>query len=347
MNHPNKPGSEDEQKDPDSDGAEELPYRRRPEDQTVPTDRSLQHWVRTGSLSGSESALTEEKLPAAQPRDGAESPQSSGSGGGSGGGDDGGDDGEDEFEDPEDAALGGRMTFLEHLDELRRRILYSIIAVAVTFVGSWIFREAIYGFLAAPIRNLGLELHLTKPTDAFTIYLKVSFVAALFLAIPVVLYQVWAFIAPGLYRNEKSYVLPFLFSSTILFVLGGAFAYYVILPPALNFLLIEFGGEFTSIIRAIDYFDFELLIIVGMGVIFQLPVLVAFLSIFGMITPSFLWRNFRYAFLLIVIIAAVMSPTTDPFNLFLWSGPMVILYMFSIAISWIFQRRRKKTEEWE
>jgi sec-independent protein translocase protein TatC len=340
MSHRDKPESEDEQKDPSSGGSEEFRYERAPSDQTVPTDRKLQRRNPDDSAAGADSSASEEKLPAAQGSDAGGPPQPSGAGGDSGGG--GGDD--DGFEDPEEAALGGRMTFLEHLDELRRRILYSIIAVVVTFVASWIFREAIFGFLAAPIKNLGLELHATRPTDAFTIYLKVSFVAGLFLAIPVVLYQVWAFIAPGLYKNEKSYVLPFLFSSTVLFVLGGVFAYYVILPPALNFLLIEFGREFTSIIRAIDFFDFVLVIIVGMGVIFQLPVLVAFLSIFGLITPSFLWRNFRYAFLLIVIIAAVVSPTTDPFNLFLWSGPMVVLYMISIGISWIFKRRRAKAE---
>lgn len=346
MNHSKKSGGADERKDSDSDGTEDFPYAPAPDDRTVPTERTLQRRDRNDSLArtGSESPSVEEKLPAAQSIDEDGPPQSTGSGGGSSGGDDGGDDGDDEYEDPEEAALGGRMTFLEHLDELRRRILFSIIAVAVTFVVSWVFRVEIYGFLAAPIRDLNLELHLTKPTDAFTIYLKVSFVAALFLAIPVVLYQVWAFIAPGLYRNEKSYVLPFLFSSSVLFLLGGIFAYYVILPPALRFLLVEFGGEFTSIIRAIDFFDFELVIIVGMGVIFQLPVLVAFLSIFGLITPSFLWRNFRYAFLLIVIIAAVVSPTTDPFNLFLWSGPMVVLYMISIGISWIFKRRRTKAE---
>lgn len=247
--------------------------------------------------------------------------------------------------DPEQQ-LGGRMTFLEHLDELRRRILQSIYALLVGFSVGWIFRERIFDFLAEPIYDaVQDQLVIIKPTEAFTIYLKVAFAAAIFLAIPWILLQVWLFIAPGLYRKEKLYALPFLLSSTILFLAGGAFAYLVVLPPALNFLLNVFGQKFKPLITAVEYFDFEVLILVGMGAIFQLPVLVGFLSIFGMVTPRFLWKNFRYAFLLIVIIAAVVSPTTDPFNLFIWSGPMVVLYLVSIIISWLFNRRRTKRLE--
>lgn len=248
--------------------------------------------------------------------------------------------GSDDDPDLEETELGGRMTFLEHLDELRRRILFSIVAIAGTFVVAWIFHAAIFRFLEEPILGVVDRLVVIKPTDPFTIYLKVSFTAAIFLAIPFILFQVWLFVAPGLYRKEKRYVLPFLLSSTVLFVLGGMFAYYIVLPPALDFLLNQFGKEFQAMITAMDYFDFELLIILGMGAVFQLPVLVAFLSIFGLVTPRFLWKNFRYAFLIITIVAAVVSPTTDPFNLFLWSGPMVILYIVSIAVAWIFKRRR-------
>jgi len=247
-------------------------------------------------------------------------------------------------EEPE-AQLGGKMTFLEHLDELRKRIMHSLVSVLITFVVAWIFHEEIFHFLRIPIDRVVDNLHVTRPTEPFTIYLKVSFVAALFLAIPYILFQVWLFIAPGLYRKEKTYFVPFLMSSTVLFLLGGTFAYFVVLPPALNFLLIEFGKDFVPIITAVEYFNFELIILIGMGAIFQMPVLVAFLSIFGMVTPRFLWKNFRYAFLLIVIVAAILSPTTDPFNLFIWSGPMVLLYLISIMVSWIFKRRRQKREE--
>ena len=247
-------------------------------------------------------------------------------------------------DDGEDKELGARMTFLEHLDELRKRILYSIISMAVGFAVCWMFREQIFAFIQYPILQVLKKLVVTRPTEAFTIYMKVAFVGGIFVAAPVILMQIWMFIAPGLYRKEKRFVLPFLLSSTVLFLLGGAFAYYIVLPPALKFLITDFGAQFTPMITAEDYFDLVFIIIVGMGAVFQLPVLIAFLSMFGLISPRFLWKNFRYAFLLITIIAAVVSPTTDPFNLLLWTGPMVVLYLIGIVVSWVFKRRRAKKE---
>lgn len=254
-------------------------------------------------------------------------------------------DREDQLEDEEDE-LGGRMTFLEHLDELRRRILYSLIAVIVVFLAVFYFHEQIFEFLAQPIyaANGGRKLTYTKPTDPFVIYLKVSFVVAIFFSAPVILTQVWLFIAPGLYRREKAYFLPFLLGSTSLFVLGGMFAYYLVMVPSLTFLIQTMGSAFEPLITAMQFFDFEIVVILGLGVMFQLPILVAFLSIFGLVTPRFLWRNFRYAILIIVTVAAVISPTTDPFMLMIWSGPIILLYLISIVISWFFKRRREKRE---
>lgn len=236
------------------------------------------------------------------------------------------------------------MTFLEHLEELRKRLLYSIASVAVAFVLCWTVREYIFAFLAAPIKDVVDNLVITRPTEGLTISLKVSFLAAVFLASPLIMFQLWLFIAPGLYRKEKMYAVPFLVSSTLLFLLGGAFGYYVILPPALWVLILEFGASFQPMITASEYFYFEMIILLGMGVIFQMPVLVAFLSMFGLLTPRFLWKNFRYAFLLIVIVAAIVSPTGDPVNLFFWSAPMVVLYILSIGVSWVFARRRWQRE---
>jgi len=250
---------------------------------------------------------------------------------------------EEEPVEPEEKELGGRMTFLEHLDELRRRILYSLVAIIVAFGLAWTFHEEIYAFLAMPISDVVPKLVVITPTEPFTIYLKVAFTAAIFLSSPWILGQVWMFIAPGLYRREKRFALPFLLGSTVLFLLGGSFAYYIVLPPALKFLLLDFGKNFQPMITAMEFFDFALMIIIGMGAVFQLPIVVAFLSIFGLVTPRFLWKNFRYAFLIITIIAALVSPTTDPFNLFLWTGPMVVLYTISIGVSWIFKRRREQT----
>jgi sec-independent protein translocase protein TatC len=250
----------------------------------------------------------------------------------------------DEVEEDKESELGAKMTFLEHLDELRRRIIRIAIGLAVGFGVCWGFRDAIFAFIRAPIDKVVTNLVITSPTQAFTIFMKVAFVGGVFLAAPYVLLQVWLFIAPGLYRREKRWVLPYLLSSTTLFLLGGAFAYYIILPPALQFLILEFGKAFQPMITAMDYFDLVIVILIGMGAVFQLPVLIAFLSMFGLITPRFLWKNFRYAFLLIVTLAAIVSPTTDPFNLFLWTAPMVVLYLLGIVIAWIFKRRRAKRD---
>lgn len=242
----------------------------------------------------------------------------------------------------QDADLGGKMTFLEHLDELRKRLLHSLIAVSGTFVLAWFFREEVFGFLSVPILNVVPKLVVIRPMEPISIFLKVSFVAAVFVAAPYILFQIWLFIAPGLYRREKKYVLPFLLSSTVLFISGGMVGYYIILPSALSYILLDLGSIFDHMISAADFFNFELMILLGMGCIFQMPVIVGFLSLFGLLTPSFLWKNFRYAFLLIVIVAAIVSPTPDAFSLSLWVAPILLLYLVSIVVSWLFSRSRKK-----
>ncbi len=246
--------------------------------------------------------------------------------------------------DEEEKQLGGRMTFLEHLDELRKRILYSLIALIVTSAAGWVFREQIFDVLRAPLGDAVTKLVYTRVTDTFMIWLKVSVAAGVFLASPFILLQIWLFISPGLYRKEKRFAIPFLASGTTLFIVGGLFAYYVILPISLNFLIKELGRSLQPMLTAVDYFGFVVIILLGMGAIFQLPVLVAFFSRFGLITPGFLWRHLRYAVLLIVIIAAVVSPTPDALNLTLWVAPMILLYFGSIGVSWVFQKRRLRTE---
>ena len=247
-------------------------------------------------------------------------------------------------DDPGAKELGGRMTFLEHLDELRKRIVQSLIALVLTSAAGWIFREQIFEILRAPLGDAVPTLVYTKVTDTFTIWLKIAVAFGIFLASPFILLQVWLFISPGLYRKEKKYSVPFLVSGTALFVAGGLFAYYVILPLSLHFLIKELGASLQPMLTAVDYFSFVVIIVVGMGAVFQLPVLVAFLSLFGLITPRFLWKNFRYAILLIFIVAAVVSPTPDALNLSFWAGPMILLYLGSIGVSWVFQRRRLRAE---
>ena len=198
------------------------------------------------------------------------------------------------------------MGFLDHLEELRKRIIYSIISVAVGFFACWGYREQIYGIMQKPIMNalkangMAEKLVYLNPTEPFNLYLKVSALAGLFLTSPFVLYQVWMFISPGLYRHEKRYVFPFMFSTVFLFLAGGWFGYRLVYPAALNFL-IEYGKQFQPMITIHEYTDLFLTIIIGMGVIFELPILVFFLSLMGIVTAGWMWRNLRYSILVIFI----------------------------------------------
>jgi sec-independent protein translocase protein TatC len=243
------------------------------------------------------------------------------------------------------------MSFLEHLEELRRRIIYSIIAMAVGFFACWSYHERIYDIMQRPImtalKNNGLaeKLVYLNPTEPFNLYLKVTFLAGLFVASPYVLYQVWMFISPGLYRNERRYVLPFMFSTVFLFLAGGVFGYKIVYPAALDFL-IEFGRQFQPMITIGEYTDLFLTIIIGMGLIFELPILVFFLALMGIVNAGWMWRNFRYSILVIFIIAAVVTPTTDILNMCIFAAPMVALYGVSIGIAWLVhpKQRRKRRE---
>jgi sec-independent protein translocase protein TatC len=244
------------------------------------------------------------------------------------------------------------MGFLEHLEELRRRIIYSLIAVAVGFFACWGYAEKIYGYMQRPImealqRNgLSQKLVYLNPTEPFNMYLKVAFLAGLFVTSPFILYQVWAFIAPGLYRNEKRYVTPFMFSTVLLFIAGGYFGYKLVYPQALEFL-IGYGKQFQPMITIGEYTDLFLVIIIGMGVIFELPILVFFLSLMGVVTAGWMWRNLRYSILVIFIIAAILTPTTDILNMCIFAAPMVALYVFSIGIAWVVHpaQRRKRADK--
>ncbi|MBN1569314.1 MAG: twin-arginine translocase subunit TatC [Acidobacteria bacterium] len=244
---------------------------------------------------------------------------------------------------PEPESESGKMSFLEHLDELRKRLVHIAIYTCIGFAVCWGFHKQIYDFLATPITKLlpeGMSLVYTSPTQVFTLYMKVSFLAGIFLTIPLTLYEVWKFIAPGLYRKEKRYVVPFLVSSIALFLSGAAFCYYIVLPAAFKFL-IDLGSSFMPMIKIDEYLDLINMMLLGFGIIFEMPVIVAFLSIFGLITAGFLWRKLKFALIGIVVLAALLSPTGDAFNLLLWSAPMVFLYIISIGVAAIFGWRRK------
>ena len=239
------------------------------------------------------------------------------------------------------------MSFLDHLEELRRRIIYSLIAVAVGFFACWGYAENIYGFMQRPImdalRHNGMaeKLVYLNPTEPFNLYLKVAALGGLFVTSPFVLYQVWAFISPGLYRHEKRYVTPFMISTVALFLAGGYFGYKLVYPQALEFL-IGYGKQFQPMITIGEYTDLFLVIIIGMGVIFELPILVFFLALMGIVTAGWMWRNLRYSILVIFIIAAVLTPTTDILNMCIFAAPMVALYVLSIGIAWLVHPKQRR-----
>ena len=239
------------------------------------------------------------------------------------------------------------MSFLEHLEELRRRIIYSLLAVTAAFFACWFYADRIFGIMQRPImealhrHRLGEKLVYLNPTEPFNMYLKVALVAAVFVASPYILYQVWAFIAPGLYRHEKRYVLPFMFSTIALFSAGGYFGYRWVYPAALDFL-IGYGAQFQPMITIGEYTKLFLMVVLGMAVIFELPILVFFLSLLGIISAGWMWRNFRYSILGIFIVAAIVTPTTDVLNMCIFAAPMVALYGLSIGVAWFVHPSRRK-----
>ena len=335
--------------------------------------------------------------------------------------------------------LGGQMSFLEHLDELRRRLVRSFVFVVVAAIVAFYFSGEIYAFLAAPVQRALAEaqrrqvpiagftgtetiatmtslkendsgrfvfseetklgsslipagasvmaralkdaegklslftdealysgnavipkgvrlpvelgdaieafsgindkLIVTTAMEPFSLYLKVSLYAAICMSLPFLLFQVWGFVAPGLYPHERAYVTPFILLSTISFLIGAAFAYYVIFPPAAKYLL-GLGTDFRLLLKADEYFDFIILIMLGMGVVFQMPAVTYVLSRIGLVTAGFMVRIWKTAMIVIFICAALLSPTADIANMMLFAAPMIALYIVSIFVAWIFNKPR-------
>jgi len=337
--------------------------------------------------------------------------------------------------------LGGQMSFLEHLDELRRRLIRSFIFIFLAATLSWFVSGTIYRFLAAPVERALAEaqrrqvpiagqtgqemigaltslkendsgryvfpeetelgsglipagasvmarvykdadgklalftdeqlitgnkvipkgvrltvdlgsvtessgvndkLIVTTALETFSLYVKVSLYAAICVSVPFLLWQIWGFVSPGLYPHERAYVTPFIALSSISFVLGAAFAYYVIFPPAAKYLL-GLGSDFRLLLKADDYFDFIIIVMLGMGVVFQMPAITYVLARIGLVTAGFMLRIWKTALIVILISAAVLSPTNDIPNMMLFAAPMMVLYVISIFIAWIFNKPRTTT----
>lgn len=347
-------------------------------------------------------------------------------------------------EEEKQEQLSGQMSFLEHLDELRKRLINSVIIIVIAFVLCWFVSDKIYNFLSVPIRqalsdaerrdvpvegltgsekiylldnlqegdagrfvfdratklgvsvvspgtsvlakvekgadgktglfseeaiiigntvipkgirlpvnfeepltsNVSAEerMIVTTAVEPFTLYVTVSLYTAIALSIPFLLWQIWGFISPALYKHERSYVTPFIGLSTISFVVGAAFAYYILFPPAARYLL-SLGEDFRLLLRASDYFDFITLIMLAMGIIFQMPAVTYVLARIGLVSAGFLIKSWKVSIVVILIVAAVVSPTGDLPNMMLFAAPMVCLYIISIFIAWMFGKKRKNDAE--
>ncbi|MDQ3473123.1 MAG: twin-arginine translocase subunit TatC [Acidobacteriota bacterium] len=339
----------------------------------------------------------------------------------------------------EEEELGGQMSFLDHLDELRKRLMRSVLFVFLAMMVCWFFSDRIYSFLAVPVERalaeaqrrqvpiagltgneaiqgltslkendlgryvfpeetklgssvippgasvtarvakdsqgqLGLftdeplyagntvipkgvrlpvdfqslpkassgindKLIVTTALEPFSLYIKVSLYAAICLSVPFLLFQIWGFVSPGLYPHERGYVTPFIALSSVSFVLGAMFAYYVVFPPAAKYLL-GLGADFRLLLKADDYFDFIILVMLGMGLVFQMPAVTYVLARIGLVTASFLVRIWKTAAIVILVAAALLSPTSDIPNMMLFAAPMLVLYCISIFIAWIFAKPR-------
>ena len=258
-------------------------------------------------------------------------------------------DDEPDWDDHElEDTTGGKMSFLDHLDELRRRIIYSLIAVGVGFGVAFFWLDNIFTFIFEPMKAVlpaGQTLIYTEPGEQFFLMFKIGLMAGLIIASPIVFSQIWRFIAPGLYVHEKKLAIPFILMGTILFIGGAAFSHYAVFPVIWKFFATSSVDFVTFMPRIEPAFAWYLRLMLGIGITFQLPTLVLFLAKMGLITPRFMIRNFKYAVMIIAVFAAVISPDPGGVGMLMMGGPVIVLYILSIGLAWMFGKKRKKLEE--
>jgi sec-independent protein translocase protein TatC len=251
------------------------------------------------------------------------------------------------------AELGSRaelpgMSLMQHLEELRKRIVHSVIYLAAGYLVAVIFAPQLYTLMQAPLNQIHVPLNFSHPADLVTLrYIQIPFVGGLILASPFILFQVWLFIAPALYSREKRYVVPFMAAAVILF-LGGAFlGYHFVFPGLLKFLISDLSTTLGihPLISIDEYTGFFFALILGIGATFEMPVVIVFLAMFGIVSPSFLWKNIRYAILLIFVIAAIITPTPDITTMCVFASPMFVLYLVGIGGAWFVHPARRKARE--
>jgi sec-independent protein translocase protein TatC len=251
-------------------------------------------------------------------------------------------------EDDEESS-GDKMSFLEHLDELRKRIVNSCLAIGVGFLISFLFIDRIFNFVFGPSRKVlptGVSFVYNRPAEAFSLYIQLALISGALIAAPAVMYQVWLFVAPGLYAKEKRFAIPFVMLTSGGLLVGAAFNHYVAFPLMMAFFASFNNPQLVFMPKVEDTFDLYLTMTLWMGVVFQMPTLVFFLAKMRLVTAGFLWRQLRYAILATFVIAAVITPTGDPMNQAIFAAPMILLYVLSIGIAWLVNPRgRSKTDE--
>ena len=257
-------------------------------------------------------------------------------------------DDDPDWEDEDSESEQGKMSFLDHLDELRRRIIYSLVAILAGLGIALFFMGPLFQFIFRPMQALlpaGQTLIYTDPSEAFFLQIKIALMAGLILASPVVASQLWLFIAPGLYAHEKKLAIPFVVMSSTLFVGGAAFAHYLVFPIVWRFF-VSFTTDFLTFMPRVEpAFSMYLRLVLALGITFQLPTLVLFLARLGIVTPRLMIRHFKYAVLLIVIASAVLSPDGGGVGMLAMGGPVIVLYILSIGLAWLFGKKRTKTLE--
>ena len=248
---------------------------------------------------------------------------------------------------PAGAADDGRMTLVEHLVELRSRLIKAAIAIGICAVASWFLYPYILNFLLQPYQQIsgrsltGGDLIATGPLEPFAVRIKITLYAAIGFAMPVLLWQIWRFVSPGLYKHEKRYALPFVLSALALFALGASIAYWT-LPKALDWLSAVGGSDITQAYTADKYFQLIIYMMLAFGVCFEFPILLVFLQMAGVVSTDWLRKYRRHAIVVIFIIVAVATPSNDPISLFALSVPLVVFYEVSILIGRLMNRRKRR-----
>jgi len=239
--------------------------------------------------------------------------------------------------------LRGQMSLLDHLEELRTRIINMLIAVGISFAACWFFADNIFRLVSEPIEEAAGPLNFMSVTEPFNLTVKIAFIASLFVASPFIMAQIWLFVSPGLYKHERRYALPFIISSSLLFVTGGCFGYFVAFPYALQYL-VQWGRDLGmhAVISAKEYFDLFVMVELGLGVVFEIPAVIFILSRIGLVTAGFLLRNLKYAVLLAFVAAAIITPTSDIPNMMIMAVPMIMLYLLGVIVAFVFGKKRTK-----